>query len=691
MTQPSSRRLLVVAIVMLGVALATGPVGRMLVALLVLLFAPGYMLGRWLAPADQPMLVRLALYLGLSLSCWPLLYQWLTTFGLALPTPLLALLVSLLALASAAMLWRDAAQPAASQPEPGPRWAYPALLAICGLVLWARFAEIENLALPAWVDSVHHGLMVRVAAERGQAPLNLTPYLPVVELPYHWGYHVIIGAAMQLSGLRVDHMLLWSGQILNALHAPAAGALALALWRKPLAALVAALVVGLVSTMPAYYVSWGRYTQLTGLLMLPALVICWQAALEHNRRNSWIAAALVLAGLSLVHFRVLVFSLALLAVLSLLWAVKHGMALTLARLRAAVLCALLALALAAPWLWIIGKRTLLPALGRPQNLIIEGGYNNLRPEVLWVGQNRLLISLALLAALWGCWQRKLIAMALLSWVAILVIMASPILLTYLAPAVGVLLLLKGFETVSPQSSPPASKIIRLVTYLLLGLGLVLINPWLVRIPAIYLITFDAVLISLFIPLGLLIGGGAAALYDRLVRAVGTPRRWLVELGTILIISGVAIGGGNALRDVLNPATVIASQADLAAVEWAAQNTPPDARFLLNVKPWIGATDRGVDGGWWLLTLTGRWMSTPPALFIYGSQAYIAEVQSRNRTVINYKAGNEQAIRELLARDQINYLFFGSEPGPLKAETFASLPGFTTVYNKDGVTILAVDQ
>jgi hypothetical protein len=166
---------------------------------------------------------------------------------------------------------------------------------------------------------------------------------------------------------------------------------------------------------------------------------------------------------------------------------------------------------------------------------------------------------------------------------------------------------------------------------------------------------------------------------------------LVESGTLLIIIGVAISGGNALRNVLNQNTVIASQADVAAIQWVTENTPADARFLINATPWIGATDRGVDGGWWLLTLTGRWMSTPPALFIYGSQAYIAEVQARNRTVINYKPGGEQAIRELIARDQIDYLYFGTREGSLKAETFAALPGFTTVYDRDGVRILAVDQ
>ena len=719
MTLTPARRLLLVALALAAVAWLVGPPSRMAVALIVLLLGPGYLLGvALLPPPREPLIVRLALYLGLSLSLIPLLYQWLTFAGLSLPTPLLLIVTGLVVCASTVLLWRGARSARPQPPAPSsPSWANLALVAICGLTLWARFAEIENLALPAWVDSVHHALMVRVAAEQGRAPLSLLPYMPISGLPYHWGYHVVIGAVVQLSGLRVDRALLWSGQILNALHAPAAAALAMAFWRRPLAGVVAALVVGLISYMPAYYVSWGRYTQLTGLLILPALAIAWQQALASNRWRWWATAAILLAGLSLVHFRVLIFSLALLGVLSLVWAVQHGLGPALSRLRGAVLSALAAIALSAPWLILIAQRTLFPAIARPQNLIIDGGYNALRPELLWIGQNPTLISLALLAALWGCWRRAPAALALLGWVAALVLMASPALLTAILPACGVGLILLGAKQLrGPRKALACGALIG-------GAGLLLVNPWFVQIPAIYLITFDAVLISLYLPIAVLIGGGAAALYAHLtddgrrwtVDGSADGGRWTVDgalesarrtdhdpLSTvhrppsianavaILLLAGTSIWGAYQLRDVLNQNTVIASSADLAAVEWVAVNTPPDARFLINATGWIGATDRGVDGGWWLLPLTGRWTSTPPALFIYGQLDYVAEVQARSRTVINYKPGDEQIIRDLIARERIGYLYFGSKPGPLTAATFAALPGFTTVYSQDGVTILAVN-
>src|SRR5262249_27555641 len=155
-----------------------------------------------------------------------------------------------------------------------------ALLAILALTLWTRFKQIEGLALPPWVDSVHHALMIRVAAEHGQVPYSLRPYLPVDQLPYHWGYHVFTAAIMQLSGLPLTQAMLWTGQALNTLQALVAGALAAHLWRRPLAGVVAALVVGLISIMPAYYLSWGRYTQLAGLLLLPPLAVAWRMGLR---------------------------------------------------------------------------------------------------------------------------------------------------------------------------------------------------------------------------------------------------------------------------------------------------------------------------------------------------------------------------------------------------------------------------
>jgi len=374
-----TRRLLLLAVVGAGVAWLFGPAGRMLVVLPLLLFGPGLLLEHALLPsAHLPAFARPTVWLGLSLSVVALIYEWATLLGVTLTPLILALLAVGCGLAVIRQLWTDDRRPTIDdrRVSAGAWWSLvgdpwsAALLAILTLTCWTRISEIRDLALPNWVDSVHHALMIRVAAERGQAPLSLRPYLPVDQLPYHWGYHVLVAAAMQLSSLDLPQAMLVTGQALNVLHALAAAGLAAYLWRRPLAGIAAALAVGLLSIFPAYYVSWGRYTQLTGLLLLPPLMIVWLELLKatravgdgasgiapgvtHNyglrvhlhknqelriedRRGTAgarflvlgsrpaiklaIVLALLLAGLSLIHFIVLIFALCFMGVSGIAWA-----------------------------------------------------------------------------------------------------------------------------------------------------------------------------------------------------------------------------------------------------------------------------------------------------------------------------------------------------------------------------------
>jgi hypothetical protein len=543
---------------------------------------------------------------------------------------------------------------------------------------WTRVEQIADLALPAWVDSVHHALMIRVAAEQGQAPYSLRPYLPVDQLPYHWGYHVFVAAAMQLSGLPLGQAMLWIGQILNTLQVLAAAALAAFLWRRPLAGVVAGLVVGLLSIMPAYYVSWGRYTQLTGLLLLPPLAILWHAGLRVPSRGRLICMAVLLAGLSLIHFRILVFALAFMAASGVAWAFVAGIGPVRACLTFVAASTVLALALAGPWLWLIAVRTLFPAFEQPQTL--AAGEGDLTSGLLWAGHNRILIALALAAALWALARRRRIAAELVGWVA--------------------------------------------------GLAL-LANPVLVGLPYVWLITNDVVAISLFLPVGVLLGGGAclliewleshtttdecskAAKHDRepgrqgdkeiLARHISLSpflpvwlsrlspvvnRRRLAMRGTALLLVALALWGTWDLRRVINPETILATDADVAAIAWANEHTPADARFLINATSWLGFY-RGIDGGWWLLPLAGRWVSTPPVLYAYGSPDYIGEIQAIGSTVSGLRSGQNQQLDQLIARERITYIYLGVRSGPLKPELFTNNPAFEKVYERDGVTILAV--
>src|SRR5438128_1139132 len=75
-------------------------------------------------------------------------------------------------------------------------------------------------------------------------------------------------------------------------------------------------VARIVSAVPAYYLNWGRYTQLAGQTVLPAVCVVWMALLEAAcerpvRRGALlrllVLSAITTAGLTLTHYRVAVF------------------------------------------------------------------------------------------------------------------------------------------------------------------------------------------------------------------------------------------------------------------------------------------------------------------------------------------------------------------------------------------------
>src|SRR5262249_33571274 len=132
----------------------------------------------------------------------------------------------------------------------------------------------------------------------------------------------------------------------------------------------------------------------------------------------------------------------------------------------------------------------------------------------------------------------------------------------------------------------------------------LANPTLVGLPYTWLITNDVFVISLFLPAGVLIGGGTSWLVDWVERswiancplsAASSSARannrqrtthngqrargiWL-RAGVTLVLAGLALRGAWELRSVVNPDTILATQDDIAAIAWANEHTPADARFL----------------------------------------------------------------------------------------------------------------
>jgi len=631
--------------------------GWLVVPFLLLFVLPGAILvsllpgpGRTGGPAaPEDPLSQLALAVGLSLAAWPVGLFWLTAVGGRLDALSAWLVVGGLAALALALGVRHRFRGLRAWAAPQHRRPALALLAVLAATTLVRFLQVRGLVLPLWVDSVHHDVITRLILQYGGIPQSFRPFLPVDTFTsYHCGFHVDAALFAWLTGRPVEDVLLTLGQMLSVAASLAAYLLAARLTGRRLAGIIAALVVGLIASMPAYYVSWGRYTQLAGLVILPTALSLLLDAVE-GREYRWrhvFLAALALAGLLLVHVRVTLFygtfALPALVVLSL-----RGRRSWREALRPWWIVGLVGLgaALAAlPWLVTFVPR-LLPVDTLPARLQGTPAYNDFPWGYVTTGYNRELLTLAGGGILWGLWRRQRGVLLIASWV---------------------------------------------------GLTLLVANPGLAGLPSLWPVNNSAVVISFFLPAAALAGFLVADLAGMLQPLLGRWGRVAVPGVAALGLATAGLWGARAMLPIVNPVTVLATADDVIACEWIHEHTPPTrsvlwtARFLVNTRFWQGNTYMGTDGGYWLPVLTGRWGSVPPAVYTLGDPDYIQAVNELAQWASAVESFDDPAVRERLRREGITHIYIGARGGPITPQKLLGVAGYRLVYQHGPVWIFAVE-
>ncbi|MHB1133015.1 MAG: DUF6541 family protein [Chloroflexota bacterium] len=605
---------------------------------LALLFLPGLALRSLLIPNLELDAAEAAgLALGISLALAPLLLYVSTLVGARLNA---ATIWAVLAGATGILVWRFAARGGLAR---RPRWGWPspagAAYLATGAALVLRFVHARDLALPMWVDSVHHTLISRLIVQSGTLPADYGSLIPAQPFNYHFGFHTVVAITCWLGGLEVDEAVLFVGQLLNGLVVLPTYLLASRLCGDRRAGLVAGMIAGLVTTMPAYYVSWGRYPQLAGLLLLPAAIVvwrlCWQG-LEERPRASFspapvLLAALLAAGLVLVHPRVaLLFASWVLAEAAVLVVAGRRQPATIWRL-ALVSLGVAALSVVVLWPWLFRL-----ALSSPGALLLlpEESPAAFPFALLTSGADGLVLAAALGGAVLGLARRRRVAILLIAW---------------------------------------------------LGLSLLVANPHWLRLPLNPLLGNGALAIALFLPLATLSG-----LLSREILLLLRFGDWRPAARAAL---GVALLGGGGLSavglaDLVNPDCVLATQADVAALRWVDAATPPQAAFLVNARYWQHGAYVGTDGGYWISPLAGRRTSTPPVLYNQAQAPTVARINDLAAQVAepNLTAG---AIAQLMRAEGLTHVFIGSWAGPLTADLLVGAREFAPVYAAEGVWVFVL--
>ena len=594
------------------------------------LLLPGLAWWAWLGQRRADPLVSLAQVVGISLAAIPLLALAGFITGVRFSAGLLAILIAVFALLAVSGLIKKGCRIQH-------RYRYHLIigLALLGLTVGWRLYQARNLLLPNWVDSQHHHLIIQVILEEGGLPQDLSPYLPV-PFYYHFGYHTAAALFTAISGLPIANVMLSLGQVLNAAVGLSVYALGKTLWRNWRPALAAALLVSFATRMPAYYLSWGRYTLTVGLIILPLAIA--QAFNLMRGKTNWrtgLTLGLLTAGLLLTHYFTALLLAAFLGLLAIIHLIqgKRSIPQAILHLSWMVNSAGFGLLLAVPWLWRVAKFThssagLVTNLPESIGVVFTGEGWSYIWQLLGPTHNHWLLVPAGIGLVWVLTKRHSLAFGL--WSLVLALMALPW---------GV--------TLHPFRA-------------------------------------DHFAIVLFLPVSLLAGWLTWQAGQRAGRWLKQP--WVANILLLLVVVGWIAWGFSDTSDIVNPTTVLVTETDLAALDWVAENTPPEARFYINTAYWLGNLYRGVDGGGWILPYTGRWALVPTVFYGFSpDKAWVGELRGWGETASQI-TGCTAEFWTLVEEAELDWIYLRSGVGSLQPVGLAGCEGVEEVYTNETVVI-----
>jgi len=534
------------------------------------------------------------------------------------------------------------------------------------LLFYPRWAATRGMVAPSWGDSVHHTLIVKLILDHKGLFQSWSPYAPLESLTYHFGLHADVALWAWLTGTPAHQALLQAGQFLNGLAVLALFPVALRIGGSIWAAWAAFFFAGFLFPLPAFYVNWGRYTQLAGQVILPGILWTldrfWSERTQpkvQEKKSTPVSLSsglsLMLSGLALTHYRVAALAIVALIAWS-IWALGNShfrFRFWLSSIRRIGLAILSFLILILPWLWIAGR-------GRWTFLFLKLGLRPVEGSAK-IGRD-----------IW-VWQRLEFYFPVFFAVAGFIILGLGVIIRR-----------------------------RLAVPLILfcGLSFLLANPDLIHLRHSFLLANETLILAIYIPLSLVWGWGLG-LVASLIILVARIKKPLFYPLLFLFLSLIFFRGVNYQAKIVKPFFSMVTPNDLAVFDWIKRNTPRKAKFLINgfINPADKSIAVGSDAGWWLPYFTGRQTTIPPAL--YRRERLKAEVKPEVFVELIKKVrqvkGDYEALRKVLREEGVNYIYLGDkrgrvsyEPGELiAAEMLKGNDAFRLGYKKGGAQVWLV--
>ena len=513
-------------------------------------------------------------------------------------------------------------------------------LIFLAVLIW-RFYQIWDVVLPLWVDSVHHVQIVGMILENGSIPDSFEPYMPVPFF-YHYAFHAMAAVFSIIARLNPQDSVLYLGQILNAALVLAVYRLGKALWGDWRRAALSALLVAFVTQMPAYYVTWGRYTLLSGMLLLPlAMALALDIVNKGARLSRLMTLGVMTAGLLLTHY----FAAALLALFlfvlgarALYSGIKHKQQFGWKTWLPLLLASFAGFILAGPWLYRMWgfaqegvKVVAIPPTIAAVNSLYFPEYWRYLWRLLGPDRNHALFFVALPGLIISLFRNKTRAFGV--WTVLLCILSLPV-----------------------------------------GIHVAPFRP-------------DHAVIVLFLPTAMVV----SELFISAVDWSPIERFSYLKTVIVLIIFGALVGWGIlGTRFVINSATILATKADLKVINWIEGNLPPEARFLINVTHWQYGSYRGVDGGWWITPLTDRATSLPNGLYGMGDREYVEQVNAV-AAQFNQVNGCSPEFWRLVGDEGLTHMYLTQGRGSIQPNQFDDCSGVELIYDNQGVYLYRIED
>jgi len=524
-------------------------------------------------------------------------------------------------------------------------------VAILGMVFAVRFWVIRTLDAPMWGDSYQHTVISQLLVDNNGLFNSWQPYAALSTFTYHFGFHTAVAVFYWITHLDMPHAVLWVGQILNGLAVISIYPLAVRISNNRWSGVIAVLIAGLLSPMPMFYVNWGRYTQLAGQVILPALVFFATEFIEISDRKSEtgkqiVLLSILLAGLALTHYRIIIFAVIYLFTLTIV-NIRNSQFKTI--ILKIFLSGFASLVLFSPWfIHMLGGRFFpffINRVSTPVSKVPEftSQYNSIGnlfsylPLYLWV-----IIFICIGIGFWL--KNKTLVKVCIWWFFIL-----------------------------------------LAT-----------NPNWINLPGVGVISNFALFIASYILAGIIIGGISGIFISYFQKPLNFSLQLFIC--SIFIFTGVW-GLRQRLNDFLPSQFTLVTRPDINAFKWIKENLPQNSYFIVNTfLAFNQNTAVGSDGGWWLSYLARRKSTAPPINYtteMSYKPDYAVSIKQITKAIQDNGINNPDIIN-MFTQLGITHIYIGQLQGTVNNPKPAIDPSqiitnqnFQPIYNMDRVWIFEI--